>query len=139
ARQPRIQDNKNLERETGFEPATSTLARSHSTTELLPLSEKHSSAPVGTIINQGAVSKKSKLGEVSASKNVIQPAKPGENMNWLTWALLSAFFAALTAILAKDGLQAIDSNLATAIRTVVIVVFAWSVAAFTNRQTMGSI
>ena|SRR5438270_11803015 len=60
-------------------------------------------------------------------------------MNWLTWALLSAFFAALTAILAKVGVQGIDSNLATAIRTVVIVVFAWSVAAFTNRQTMGSI
>src|SRR5947209_9885185 len=60
-------------------------------------------------------------------------------MNWLTWALLSAFVAALTAILAKVGVQGIDSNLATAIRTVVIVVFAWSVAAFTNRQTMGSI
>ncbi len=42
-------------------------------------------------------------------------------MNWLIWALLSAFFAGLTAILAKIGVQGVDSNLATAIRTVVIV------------------
>jgi len=55
-------------------------------------------------------------------------------MNWLIWALLSAFFAGLTAILAKIGVQGIDSNLATAIRTVVIVVFAWTVALFTNQQ-----
>jgi len=48
-------------------------------------------------------------------------------MNWLPWALLSAFFAGLTAILAKIGVAGIDSNLATAIRTVVIVVFAWTV------------
>jgi bacterial/archaeal transporter family protein len=60
-------------------------------------------------------------------------------MNWLTWALLSAFFAGLTAILAKIGVQGINSNLATAIRTVVILVFAWSVAWFTNRQSMGEI
>jgi transporter family protein len=55
-------------------------------------------------------------------------------MNWLIWALLSAFFAGLTAILAKIGVQGIDSNLATAIRTVVIVVFVWTVAFFSNRQ-----
>jgi transporter family protein len=60
-------------------------------------------------------------------------------MNWLVWALLSAFFAGLTAILAKVGVQGVDSNLATAIRTVVIVVFAWSVALFTNRQSMATI
>ncbi len=46
-------------------------------------------------------------------------------MNWLNLALLSAVFAALTSILAKIGLKNVDSNLATAIRTSVIVVFAW--------------
>jgi transporter family protein len=60
-------------------------------------------------------------------------------MNWLIWALFSAFFAGLTAILAKVGVQGVDSNLATAIRTVVIVAFAWSVALFTNRQSMAAI
>jgi bacterial/archaeal transporter family protein len=60
-------------------------------------------------------------------------------MNWFTWALLSAFFAGLTAILAKVGVEHVDSNLATAIRTVVILVFAWSVALFTNSQPLASI
>jgi len=46
-------------------------------------------------------------------------------MNWLTWALASAVFAALTAILAKVGVAGVDSNLATAIRTVVVLVFTW--------------
>jgi transporter family protein len=50
------------------------------------------------------------------------------NMNWLGWALLSAFFAGLTAVLAKVGLAGIDSNLATAIRTTVVLLFAWAVA-----------
>jgi transporter family protein len=49
-------------------------------------------------------------------------------MTWLLWALLSALFAGLTAILAKIGVKDVDSNLATAIRTTVILVFAWSVA-----------
>jgi len=48
-------------------------------------------------------------------------------MNWFHWALLSALFAGLTAVLAKAGVKGIDSNLATAIRTVVILVFAWSI------------
>lgn len=48
-------------------------------------------------------------------------------MNWQTWALLSALFAGLTAVLAKVGVKDIDSNLATAIRTVVVLVFAWSI------------
>src|SRR3989475_12800285 len=49
-------------------------------------------------------------------------------MTWLHWALLSALFAGLTAVTAKAGVRGIDSNLATAIRTVVILVFAWSIA-----------
>ena len=47
-------------------------------------------------------------------------------MNWLFWALLSAFFAALTAVLAKVGVANVNSNLATAIRTSVVVVFSWA-------------
>jgi transporter family protein len=49
-------------------------------------------------------------------------------MSWLVWAFLSAVFAGLTAVLAKVGVKDVDSNLATAIRTVVILIFAWSVA-----------
>jgi len=49
-------------------------------------------------------------------------------MTWLGWALLSAVFAAATAILAKIGITGIDSNLATAIRTSVILVFTWAIA-----------
>jgi transporter family protein len=49
-------------------------------------------------------------------------------MTWLIWALLSAVFAAATALLAKVGVSGIDSNLATAIRTTVVFVFAWTIA-----------
>jgi bacterial/archaeal transporter family protein len=50
------------------------------------------------------------------------------SMNWLFWALLSAVFAAATALLAKVGVEGIDSNLATAIRTSVILIFTWAIA-----------
>ena len=59
--------------------------------------------------------------------------------NWFTWALLSAFFAGLTAVLAKVGVAYVNSNLATAIRTVVILIFAWSVALFTSSQSISTI
>jgi bacterial/archaeal transporter family protein len=49
-------------------------------------------------------------------------------MNWLFWAVLSALFAAATALLAKVGVAHVDPNLATAIRTTVILVFAWAIA-----------
>jgi transporter family protein len=49
---------------------------------------------------------------------------------WWTYALLSAFFAALTAIFAKVGIKGVNSDLATAIRTVVILVIAWAIAFF---------
>ena len=49
-------------------------------------------------------------------------------MNWIGWALLSACFAAATALLAKVGVAHVDSNLATAIRTSVVLVFAWGIA-----------
>ena len=48
---------------------------------------------------------------------------------WWTYALLSAVFAALTAILAKLGVKGVDSNVATAVRTVVVLVLAWVVVA----------
>jgi len=57
-------------------------------------------------------------------------------MTWLTWSVLSAFFAALTAILAKVGVAGVDANLATAIRTSVVVVFTWLIASGT-RQSAG--
>lgn len=46
-------------------------------------------------------------------------------MNWIFYAILSAFFASLVAIFGKIGIRGVDSNLAVALRTVVIVVFAW--------------
>lgn len=49
---------------------------------------------------------------------------------WLLYGLVSAFFAAATSILAKIGIAGIDSNLATAIRTIVILFFAWILVAF---------
>ena len=49
-------------------------------------------------------------------------------MSWIVWSLLSALFAGATAILAKIGVAHVDSNLATAIRTSVILVFTWAIA-----------
>ena len=53
---------------------------------------------------------------------------------WFILALLSAVFAALTSILAKIGVDGVNSNLATAIRTVVVVVMAWGMVFLTNTQ-----
>jgi transporter family protein len=53
-------------------------------------------------------------------------------MSWFYWALLSAFFAGLTAICAKIGVAEVNSNLATAIRTSFIVVFTWGIALATT-------
>src|SRR5213082_2599745 len=60
-------------------------------------------------------------------------------MSWFMWALLSAFFAGLTAVLAKVGVAHVNSNLATAIRTVVIHIFAWLVAFLTNTEPLSKI
>lgn len=54
---------------------------------------------------------------------------------WFVFALLSAVFAALTSILAKIGIDGVNSNLATAIRTIVVVVMAWGMVFLTNTQT----
>ena len=53
---------------------------------------------------------------------------------WFVLALLSAVFAALTSILAKVGIDGVNSNLATAIRTVVVVIMAWGMVFVTNTQ-----
>ena len=55
-------------------------------------------------------------------------------MNWIFWALLSALFAAATAVLAKVGVAHVDSNLATAVRTTVVLVFAWGIALALGKQ-----
>ena len=53
---------------------------------------------------------------------------------WALYALFSALFAALTSILAKIGIEKVDSNLATAIRTIVVVVLAWVMVFVTKAQ-----
>jgi bacterial/archaeal transporter family protein len=53
-------------------------------------------------------------------------------MTWIFWAFLSAIFAAATALLAKVGVEHIDSNLATAIRTSVVLIFTWAIALSLN-------
>ncbi len=64
----------------------------------------------------------------------------GRSVNWLTYALISAGAAALTAILAKLGVQGVPSNLATAIRTVVITGLAWAIVTMTGeRRVLGNV
>ena len=53
---------------------------------------------------------------------------------WFVFALLSAIFAALTSILAKVGIEGVNSNLATAIRTLVVVAMSWGMVFLTNSQ-----
>lgn len=53
---------------------------------------------------------------------------------WIVFAILSAVFAALTSILAKVGIEGVNSNLATAIRTVVVVIMAWGMVFLTHAQ-----
>jgi transporter family protein len=60
-------------------------------------------------------------------------------MNWFSWALLSALFAGLTAVLAKSGAKEVDANLATAFRTVIVVAVSVPLALWTNSQPVRSI
>jgi transporter family protein len=60
-----------------------------------------------------------------------------KTMNWIAWSLLSAVFAAATALLAKVGVAHVDSNLAMALRTTVVVVFAWAMALLLARPEAG--
>ena len=65
-----------------------------------------------------------------------------DSSSWFTWALLSAVFAALTAVFAKVGLEAVDSDLATLIRTAVIIFvlgcFVWVTGKWRNPTELGS-
>ena len=54
---------------------------------------------------------------------------------WLVFAILSSVFAALTSILAKVGIDGVNSNLATAIRTLVVLIMAWTMVFLTNKQS----
>ena len=58
---------------------------------------------------------------------------------WWIYALLSAVFAALTAIFAKVGIKGVDTNLATAIRTVVILILAWGIVLFKGNTSMAAL
>ena len=58
----------------------------------------------------------------------------GKKNMWAVYAILSAVFAALTSILAKIGIENINSNLATAIRTVVVLIMAWGIVFITGAQ-----
>ena len=53
---------------------------------------------------------------------------------WVVYAILSAVFAALTSILAKVGIDGVNSNLATALRTVVVLIMAWGMVFITDAQ-----
>lgn len=53
---------------------------------------------------------------------------------WMIFAVLSAVFAALTSILAKIGIEGVNSNLATAVRTIVVVIMAWGMVFLTHAQ-----
>ena len=58
----------------------------------------------------------------------------GGDCMWLLFAVLSSIFAALTSILAKVGIEGVNSNLATAIRTAVVLIMAWGMVFLTNAQ-----
>lgn len=73
--------------------------------------------------------------QVSTAPLGVAPAVIAEVFTmWLVFALLSAVFAALTSILAKVGINGVNSNLATALRTVVVLVMAWGMVFVTNAQ-----
>lgn len=63
-----------------------------------------------------------------------ESAREGRTGMWFAFALGSAVFAALTAILAKVGIEGVDSNLATSIRTLVVLVMAWAIVLVTGVQ-----
>jgi transporter family protein len=69
--------------------------------------------------------------------NTSRKIKGGFDM-WIAFALLSAFFAAITSIFAKIGIEGINSNLATAIRTVVVLIMAWGIVFITGTQNQVS-
>ena len=73
---------------------------------------------------------------VSQQTNLIPHTveKTEEKIMWLLFAFASSIFAALTSILAKIGIEGVNSNLATALRTMVVVIMAWGMVFLTNSQ-----
>lgn len=72
--------------------------------------------------------------KVNFHDRLCQTSVKGVEVMWFIFALLSAVFAALTSILAKVGIEGVNSNLATAIRTMVVVVMAWGMVFLTHTQ-----
>jgi len=70
----------------------------------------------------GSLSQSNRAGSIARGQTAYH-----FSMSWIGWALLSAVFAAATALLAKVGVAHVDSNLAMALRTSVVVVFAWAI------------
>jgi transporter family protein len=60
-------------------------------------------------------------------------------MTWFIWAVLSALFAGSTAVLAKIGVEKVNSNTATAIRSVVILIFSWAIVLFSDTRPLSTI
>jgi transporter family protein len=65
-------------------------------------------------------------------KKTVEPVK--EKNRWILYALLSALFASLTSILGKVGIEGVESNLGTAIRTIVVLIMAWIIVFVTRKQ-----
>ena len=73
-------------------------------------------------------------------RNIIKESsgksrESGRFMMWMLFAVLSSIFAALTSILAKVGIEGVNSNLATAVRTVVVLIMAWGMVFLTGGQS----
>jgi transporter family protein len=66
-------------------------------------------------------------------KKNVEPVK-GQNNSWILYASLSAIFASLTSILGKVGIEGVESNLGTAIRTIVVLIMAWMIVFVTGKQ-----
>lgn len=81
-----------------------------------------------------ARSKKAGKQRENGEKKTYVPDDKGGNSRWLLYAVLSAVFASLTSILAKVGIDGVESNLGTAIRTCVVLVMAWIVVFVTGKQ-----
>ncbi len=62
--------------------------------------------------------------------------KDEQSQSWMFYALLSALFAALTSILGKIGIQGVESNLGTAIRTIVVLIMAWGIVLYQNKTSL---
>lgn len=72
--------------------------------------------------------------QIRQKSKQLRKIRFGDGFMWFVFALLSAVFAALTSILAKIGIEGVNSNLATAIRTVVVLLMAWGMVFLTNAQ-----